>query len=120
MPGVPAPPPSAPRTDPESAWWEATGVAGLTALLFWCWDPIGVNDAYPAAQDEYAAYARALAPMLRAGAREDAVEAYLRDVEENAITVSAGAARRRDVAVRIVAWHRACVSRLRVEAGLSP
>jgi hypothetical protein len=89
-------------------WWKHNGSRELRDLLLIWWDPIGVYGE-PEARDEYDGYAGPLARMLRDGAREPEVIAYLREVEENRITVSGDA----ELAARkIVEWHDRVLRRI--------
>ncbi|WP_217915735.1 hypothetical protein [Miltoncostaea marina] len=109
------PTPQEPSAAVEDAWWRDEGREGLEQLLYWVWDPIGVSSAYPDARDEYATYAARLEPLLRAGAGADEVERSLREAEERDIEASAGDARRRDAAERVVDWYGAAAIRLAAE-----
>ncbi len=78
----------------------------LEQILYWRWDPIGVNDAFPAATDEYGDYALELIHLLRSGAALETVADYLRVVEDEWIEVPTSHATRIDVAARVLLWHR--------------
>ena len=55
-----------PLTGPELVrWWAETGERELRQLLYWKWDPIGVNDSFPWAVDEYDGYAPQILSALR-------------------------------------------------------
>ena len=49
-------------------WWSETGERELRQLLFWKWDPIGVNPFFPRTADEYDGYATQVVTALRTGA----------------------------------------------------
>lgn len=93
-----------------SRWIREAGFEQLRQLLFWLWDPIGVNDAFPDTADEYDAYVRTLLSRLRQGMTADDVAAYLLEVERGPMGLAVGhAAPRRDVAERVVDWFEASV-----------
>jgi hypothetical protein len=86
-------------------WWEAAGFPELRQLLFWRWDPIGVDDGFPTTADEYDHYARVLLSRLRAGATGEQVAAYLLEVERSAMGQRlSDDAKLRDVGALVVAW----------------
>jgi hypothetical protein len=83
------------------AWWKHNGARELRDLLLIWWDPIGIYEA-PDATSEYDAYAGTVGRLLRDGAREAQIAGFLREVEEERITLSGdapGAAR------KIVEWY---------------
>jgi hypothetical protein len=79
----------------------------LRQILYWRWDPLGVNDSYPLNAGEYDAYAVELLSRLEAGADEDDVTGFLEGVEREWMAAGAGSARERDVA-SMVAWWFHC------------
>lgn len=94
-------------------WWHEAGHWQLRQLLFWRWDPIGVNDHFPFTLDEYDSYADPIASLLEQGAGVDEVAAYLQEVEEDAMELG----RRNgpndlccEVAWLITDWHRNSIS----------
>lgn len=56
-------------------WWTATGRDELRQLLYWRWDPIGVNDHFPNTHGEYDHYADSMRPQMVGDADEDELEA---------------------------------------------
>lgn len=76
----------------------------LEQILFWRWDPIDMNDAFPDATHEYGDYARDLTRLLRSGAGLDTIAEYLRFVEDEWIEVPTSHEARIDVAARILLW----------------
>jgi hypothetical protein len=56
-------------------WWRRSGQSQLRQLLYWRWDPIGVNDAFPSNHDEYDGYADAMRDLMVGEADEDVLEA---------------------------------------------
>jgi len=103
----------APATEADGweAWWRAHGDRELRCILMTAWDPLGVADA-PEAWDEYDAHLGRVADMLRSiadrDAAEEAIAAYLRDVERDrqgmAGTPQADA-RIAALAGALIAWH---------------
>jgi hypothetical protein len=57
-------------------WWKRRGEDELRSLLLAAWDPIGVKDEPPAA-DEYDSYMLPLARKLYEGASTDDLTSYL-------------------------------------------
>jgi hypothetical protein len=87
-------------------WSREKGLAELNQILYWCWDPIDVNDAFPSSAGEYDDYALALLARLRKGAEVSDVAAYLRSVERNEMELQPSASRAlRQVSERIVNWY---------------
>ncbi len=84
-------------------WCKQAGFDELRQLLFWHWDPIGVNDTFPVTADEYDAYARVLLSRLRTGATAEQVAEYLLEVERSSMGFS-GDVDLQDVGERVVAW----------------
>jgi hypothetical protein len=94
-------------------WWHEAGRWQLRQLLFWRWDPIGVNDDFPFTVDEYDSYADPIASLL--GREADVVEiaAFLQGVEEDAMGLGRGDGpgdHYREVARLIADWHRNSIS----------
>jgi hypothetical protein len=66
------------RTPHEfSDWWRAAGEHELRQLLFWVWDPIGVNEHFPVTADEYDRYAIEVATILASGASVPVLAEFL-------------------------------------------
>jgi hypothetical protein len=90
---------------PEQAvrWWRDRGERELCQVLYWCWDPIGVNDAFPYTEGEYDRYAPRIFAALnkRSSARD--IGALLASIEN----VEMGLSHRidKDAAQRIVDWY---------------
>jgi hypothetical protein len=92
-------------TDPEhAAWWDARGEEQLRELLFWRWDPLGVDTAFPATWDEYDAYAPRIVAVLRAGGDRVAVAAELAAIARDVMGLPAPRAAE-DAARAIVDWY---------------
>jgi hypothetical protein len=98
----------------HARWWKEAGGWQLRQILFWRWDPIGVNDAFPAACDEYDSYAGPIVARLKEGASEDDLAGFLKQIESEQMGLGAGSpgrrARRRDVAQFIVEWYPASIA----------
>jgi hypothetical protein len=65
----------------QLATWVLTGFAELRQLLYWQWDPIGVNDAFPRTANEYDSYVHTLLGRLHHGDRRGEIARFLRDGE---------------------------------------
>jgi hypothetical protein len=100
-------------------WVDEGGFDELRQILFWRWDPIGIEDAFPNTADEYDRYARALLSRLRAGMTSAEIAGYLLDVEQSRMGCRfSDDAQLHAVADRVVAWLPRSVSRwLRVGDG---
>jgi hypothetical protein len=94
-------------------WWTATGRDELRQLLYWRWDPIGVNHEFPDTHREYDHYADSMRPLLVGDADEDELEAeviraVLRAQEAMGFEHKPGAeADRLAVTRAILDWRRA-------------
>jgi hypothetical protein len=92
-------------------WCKERGLPELRQVLFWRWDPIGVESHFPATADEYDGYARVLLSRLRKGADADEVAAFLQGEERNAMGVpSADAEHLRQLGERILRWHEKSIT----------
>ena len=79
-----------PLTQDEFArWWSETGERELRQLLFWKWDPIGVNPVFPRTANEYDGYAPQVVAALRNGASEMAIIDLFRTFEHDHMGLSA-------------------------------
>lgn len=67
------------------------------------WDPIGGGEMADLPADEYDTYAPRIVALIEAGADDNAIAAYLRNLEETTIEVSSG----RDLLVVASALRRA-------------
>jgi len=93
----------------QQRWWDEAGRWQLRQLLFWRWDPIGINDDFPFTLDEYDRYAEPIGSLLGRGTDVNEIAAYLQGIEEDAMEL-----RRGDVpgdhchtVARLIAdWHR--------------
>jgi hypothetical protein len=64
-------------------WADEVGFDELRQILFWRWDPIGIQDSFPNTADEYDRYARVLLTRLRDNVTPPEIAAYLVDVEKS-------------------------------------
>jgi hypothetical protein len=95
-------------------WWAETGEHELRQVLYWKWDPIGVNDVFPASADEYDHYAPKVVSALRGGARENEVVDLLRTFETEWMGLSGDRTDHlRTVAEDIVGWFEESQDRWR-------
>jgi hypothetical protein len=91
-------------------WWNEVGFAELRQLLFWRWDPLGVDDAFPTTADEYDRYARVLLARLRTGMAAGQVAEYLLEVERSSMGRRfSDDAKLHEVAERVIAWFEESV-----------
>lgn len=63
----------------DNRWWRQRGFPELRQILYWTWDPIGVNSAFPRTESEYDDCALQVAGLLARGADLGAVARYLFD-----------------------------------------
>ena len=94
-----------PSIEEYARWCKQAGFDELRQLLFWRWDPIGVEDWFPVTASEYDAYARVLLSRLRAGATAEQVAEYLLEVERTDMELGfSDDAHLREVGERVVDW----------------
>jgi hypothetical protein len=97
-----------------SAWWQDAGERELRQLLYWVWDPIGLNKEFPDALDEYDRYAIEVATALASDMPQSALAALLGSIEQNRMGMTP---RPLDViAKRLQGWHRRSTERYRARA----
>src|SRR3954447_21923588 len=89
----------------HARWWRKRGQAELRQILYWCWDPIGVNDAFRLTETEYDGYAGQVFGLVKSGAGPQAVADYLGGVERESITLSTTDEQRLAVGRRVVEWY---------------
>jgi hypothetical protein len=65
------------RDEEFATWWRDAGQEQLGEILYWEWDPIGINPAFPATRGEYDGYPEQIAAELRKGRGRKDVEAVL-------------------------------------------
>ncbi len=81
------------RTAPDSPhnfadWWRETGEQQLRQLLYWVWDPLGVNEHFPSTADEYDRYAIEVATVLASGATARMLAGFLRTIERDRLGIA--------------------------------
>ncbi len=101
---VSAQPPVRLAPEDEARWWRERGQRELGQILYWRWDPIGVQDDLPYSEGEYDSYAPRVLAALQRGASPGEIAALLANVERVEIGMSAGDSRA-DAARLIVAWY---------------
>jgi hypothetical protein len=67
----------------EARWWRHRGEHELCQILFWRWDPIGVQDELPYSNGEYDDYASQVLSVLQHGAPAAAIASLLARIEED-------------------------------------
>jgi hypothetical protein len=93
-------------------WWANTGQNQLRQLLYWRWDPIGVNDSFPNTFGEYDRYADRMRELMTGDASDTQLErgviaAALRAQEALGFEAKPGAEEDRDlVTALIIEWRR--------------
>jgi hypothetical protein len=92
------------RPEDEVRWWRERGERELRQVLYWRWDPLGVQDALPYSEGEYDEYAPRVASALQEGASAREIEALLSSIEEAEIGVGSGP--HKAVADLIVDWYQ--------------
>jgi hypothetical protein len=86
-------------------WWKQRGQNELRQILYWCWDPIGVNRGFPLNEDEYDWYAGPVFELVTAAASPAAIADYLGSIEREQMTISTSDDHRLAVAKRVVEWY---------------
>lgn len=91
----------------HARWWKEAGGWQLRQLLYWKWDPIGVNDGFPWTYDEYDTYAGQVITQLRNEADAAEIARYLKDVASGAmgLSYSPGSLSFDSVAQQIIDWY---------------
>lgn len=92
-------------------WCKPGGFEELRQVLFWRWDPIGVEGAFPNTADEYDGYVRVLLSRLRADATASDVADHLLEVERSWMGQRfSDDAKLRDLGERVIAWFDESIS----------
>jgi hypothetical protein len=101
-----------------SDWWRDTGEQELRQLLYWVWDPIGLNPDFPHASDEYDRYAIEVATALASGMPQSTLAALLGSIEQNRMGM--GPRPLDAIAERLREWHERSIEchRARARAGV--
>jgi hypothetical protein len=92
------------QDDDFERWWRTTGFRELRQVLLWRWDPLGVDDCFPATEDEYDAYARPVAELLAGGADAEAIVDLLAEIEHDVMSVVGGTGRG-PIGEIVVEWY---------------
>jgi hypothetical protein len=98
-------PPSHLPVEEHAQWWKKRGQHELRQILYWCWDPIGVNDSFPLTEDEYDGYAGTVFGLVKRGAPAEEVADHLRSMEYEHMEMPTSAERRLAVAKRVIEWY---------------
>lgn len=96
-----------PLTDEDlERWWRDDGERELCQLLYWRWDPIGVNDAFPRTAGEYDEYGGPVLTALREGADAEQIARTLRRFESEEMELgSEPHVLHLDLGEAIVTWY---------------
>jgi len=87
-------------------WWSDDGEGELCQLLYWRWDPIGVNDAFPRTASEYDEYGGPVLAALSKGADGEQIARVLRRLESEEMELgSEGDGPDLDLGEAIVTWY---------------
>lgn len=97
-------------------WWEKAGGWQLRQILYWRWDPIGVQGGFPWSRGEYDGFAGQVAKRLREGCGYNELALELGQYE-NDMGLSAGPKDElAKVAKFICEWYPASVEHWRTSA----
>lgn len=77
----------------------------ISEVLYYNWDPIGVNDFGPESRDEYDSYVPKLVKAIIDGATVADIEKILYRIETEAMEVRGIGDARKAVAELLVDWH---------------
>ncbi|HSX05717.1 MAG TPA: hypothetical protein VLF69_04570 [Candidatus Saccharimonadales bacterium] len=75
----------------------------IDEILYYLWDPIGVNDA-PGARDEYSSYAGHVWKMAMGGEAKESISNYLTDITVSRMGLKARKEHDNDIAKLIIRW----------------
>jgi hypothetical protein len=89
----------------HARWWKEAGGWQLRQLLYWQWDPIGVNDGFPWSYDEYDSYAGPIATQLQDGANATDIARYLNEAASGMGLSGRSERGQAEIARRIVDWY---------------
>jgi hypothetical protein len=111
-------------TEEHARWWKEAGGWQLRQLLFWQWDPIGVNDGFPWGYDEYDNYAGPIVTQLENGADAMEIARYLDGVARVHMGMGASSDRSGsspsshlvDLSQRIVDWYPSSIEWWRTQS----
>lgn len=97
------------RSRKFSTWWRETGESELRQLLYWVWDPLGFNENFPDAVDEYNGYALEIVTALASDIPESAVMALLASIEQNRMGITRQSLQ--PIAEQLHTWHQRSMQR---------
>lgn len=87
-------------------WTMQSGFGELRQILYWRWDPIGVDNAFPITADEYDSYVEGLLSRLWRGIQPAAIADCLRQAERESMGSGYTAeAELLALGQRIADWH---------------
>lgn len=87
----------------EARWWRERGERELCEILFWRWDPIGIQGELPYSAGEYDGYAPRVVATLQRGASAREIAAVLSSIERDEIGARSDS--RAAAAKFIVQWY---------------
>lgn len=76
----------------------------VNEVLYYLWDPIGVNDLGPAARDEYDSYVAEITKAILKGADSEEISVMLRKIETEWMEIEGKAETRKEVAELLIDW----------------
>lgn len=89
----------------HAQWWTKRGQHELRQILYWCWDPIGVNDAFPLTEDEYDRHVATVFGLAKRGASPEKVAGHLSSIEHEQMETPTTSDHRLAVACRVIEWY---------------
>jgi hypothetical protein len=88
-------------------WWREHGREQLAEILYWVWDPIGVNDVFPMTRGEYDNYVDQVFRCLDGPNAASEIEELLHKIERDSMGLGPAPIREE---------RRPCVARLIAES----
>jgi hypothetical protein len=93
-------------TEAQNRLWVRTGIVELRQLLFWTWDPLDVQDAFPRTADEYDTIADGLLSELHRGTPVPKLARWLQLADMELVgDAPTRAVRRELLAERVDRWY---------------
>ena len=74
-------------------------------ILYYQWDPIGVNDFGAATRDEYDSYVPMIVKAILAGATQDIIEKILYKIETESMEMKGQRDKRKTTAELLINWY---------------
>jgi hypothetical protein len=93
-------------TEEFARWWKQTGEHELRQVLYWAWDPMGVNSAFPFTTDEYDGYAPQVVQALRHEQSESDIAERLDTIGKDTMGLDPAPEHSLWTARRILQWYR--------------